>query len=274
MEGDSRFKLVINNSLLSRIFKQDAQLPSITALRLPRYAAFLSGFQYNIQHKKNEANKNADYLSRAPLPDTITDDNEDEIYIQSVEHISLARINYKSIVEEINKDEKLKQLQDDLKSGKIFDQNLSMVYGVVFRGKCIYISESLQKVVLADLKKTHSGITRIEGLARRYVYWPSLNADIETIVKSCRLCAENQRNPPEAELHPSKPAKSPFDRVHIDYAGPFQGYQFFILVDAYSKWPEIVPIVATPSSTTTMQILIHIFCRQRYPNVLVSNNTT
>ena len=269
-----KFILVTDNEPLSRIFKQDAQLPSITALRLLRYAVFLSGFQYEIRHKKGEANKNADYLSRAPLPETVTEDSENEIYVHSVDSISTSRINYKSIVEETGKDEKLKELRDNLQSGKIADENFSLLNGAIFRGQCVYVPESLRKAVLVDLHETHSGIVKMKGLARKYVYWPSLNSDIESLVKSCQVCAENQRNPPKAELHPWEPAEKPFDRVHIDYAGPFQGHHFFILVDAYSKWPEIVPISAAPTSTSTMRILSKIFCRQGYPNSLVSDNAS
>ncbi|CAH1395644.1 unnamed protein product [Nezara viridula] len=36
--------------------------------RLLRYASFLSGFDYTVKFKKGEENKNADCLSRVPVP--------------------------------------------------------------------------------------------------------------------------------------------------------------------------------------------------------------
>ena len=30
-----------------------------------------------------------------------------------------------------------------------------------------------------------------------------------------------------------------YDRVHVDFLGPFHGKTYFIVVDAYSKWPEV-----------------------------------
>ena len=31
-------------------------------------------------------------------------------------------------------------------------------------------------------------------------------------------------------------AKKPWSRVHVDYAGPFLGSMFLVIVDAHSKW--------------------------------------
>ena len=39
-------------------------------------------------------------------------------------------------------------------------------------------------------------------------------------------------------------------RMHVDYAGPFLGTMYFIMVDAFSKWPEIFKMMSTTSSGT------------------------
>ena len=39
-------------------------------------------------------------------------------------------------------------------------------------------------------------------------------------------------------------------RLHVDYAEPFQGEMFRVLVDAYSKWLEVHVIISTRSSAT------------------------
>ncbi len=39
-------------------------------------------------------------------------------------------------------------------------------------------------------------------------------------------------------------------RIHIDFAGPFLGKMFLIIVDAHSKWPEVVTMASTTSQVT------------------------
>ena len=65
-------------------------------------------------------------------------------------------------------------------------------------------------------------------------WWPAITNDIDELVKNCRNCEEN-RNDPKTISHPWEDAKHTFERVHIDYAGPFKGNYYFVLVDAYSK---------------------------------------
>lgn len=67
-----------------------------------------------------------------------------------------------------------------------------------------------------------------------------------------------------------KPDKA-WSRLHIDYAGPFQGKVFLILIDAYSKWPE-VKIMPNMSSTMLIKTLREIFAEQGLPDTVVSDN--
>ena len=58
-------------------------------------------------------------------------------------------------------------------------------------------------------------------------------------------------NPPTGPLHPWVWPDTPWKRIHVDFDGPFQGKMFFIVVDAHSKWPEVVAMSTTTSHTTT-----------------------
>ncbi|KYN02135.1 Uncharacterized protein K02A2.6, partial [Cyphomyrmex costatus] len=59
----------------------------------------------------------------------------------------------------------------------------------------------------------------------------------------------------------------------IDFAGPLNGEYYFVLVDAFSKWPEIVP-TQTITAQQTIEILQEIFARFGVPESLVSDNGT
>ena len=61
--------------------------------------------------------------------------------------------------------------------------------------------------------------------------------------------------------------------MHIDYAGPLNGQYYLIVVDSYSKWPEIFRC-KRPTSTTTIGVLNELFSRFGVPKAIVSDNGT
>jgi len=81
----------------------------------------------------------------------------------------------------------------------------------------------------------------------------------------------NPTPPPIAGTHPWIPAQKPWERIHVDYAGPVEGHMFFIVVDAYAKWPEIL-MTSTSTTSVTCNALRGLFARHGLPNVLVSDN--
>nr|XP_006813083.1 PREDICTED: uncharacterized protein K02A2.6-like [Saccoglossus kowalevskii] len=72
-------------------------------------------------------------------------------------------------------------------------------------------------------------------------------------------------------MHPWEYPKEPWDRVHIDFAGPFLNRMFLIVTDAYSKWMEVIPMVST-TSEATINKLRGLFSSQGLPTTLVSDN--
>ena len=89
----------------------------------------------------------------------------------------------------------------------------------------------------------------MKALARSYVWWLNINGRLEELAKACSGCQQNQKMPNKAPLHPWEWATAPWQRIHIDYAGPFQNSMFLVVVDAHSKWPEVIPVSSTTSSS-------------------------
>ncbi|KAK6764101.1 hypothetical protein RB195_024432 [Necator americanus] len=104
------------------------------------------------------------------------------------------------------------------------------------------IPNSLRHRVLSTLHKAHPGQTRVKMLARSFVYWPTMDSDIEILVKTCRRCAFVAKDSIKAELQSWRKPHQPWTRVHADFAGPMEGLYYPLIVDAYPKWPEIVQI--------------------------------
>ncbi len=135
----------------------------------------------------------------------------------------------------------------------------------------VIIPEKLQARVLKSLHKNHSGITRMKAIARSYFWWPGLDKAIEDLAKSCTACQAIQASPVVAPLHPWVWPETPWKRIHVDFAGPFMGKMFFIIVDAHSKWPEVVTMSAT-TSKHTIDALRSVFAHFGLPEQLVSDN--
>jgi hypothetical protein len=75
-----------------------------------------------------------------------------------------------------------------------------------------------------------------------------MNHDIEEMVRVCGTCAAAAAKKPfKTTLHSWSPATKPWERIHIDFAGPHLGMHFLIVVDAYSKYCEVISASNTTS---------------------------
>ena len=111
----------------------------------------------------------------------------------------------------------------------------------------------------------------MKALARSYIFWPGLDEDIETAVKKCPECQVNRKDPPAAPLHPWEWPSKPWFRVHADFAGPFLGKMFLILVDASTKWID-VHVMSGTSSESTIEKMEITFAALGLPVYLVTDN--
>ena len=111
----------------------------------------------------------------------------------------------------------------------------------------------------------------MKALAISHVWWPGLDSEIEQLVKLCVPCQENRDECAKGSSHVWEFASERWERVHADFAGPFMGKMFLVVVDSYSKWPIIVEMSSTSSSATRIE-LREMFACYGLPRVLVSDN--
>jgi hypothetical protein len=153
---------------------------------------------------------------------------------------------------------------------------ISVEDGCLLWGTRVIVPPKGRAQVLAVLHEAHPGISRTKSLARSYVWWPGLDQEIEEQVKQCGKCQQNQKAPAEAPLHPWEWPGQPWSQVHIDYAGPYKGEMFLVLIDSirsYSKWLEI-HVMKSTTSTATIEKLREIFAIHGLPKTVVSDNGT
>ena len=92
-------------------------------------------------------------------------------------------------------------------------------------------------------------------------------------MRQCEQCALAQKSPAHVPLQPWEWPSRPWARLHVDYARPFMGKMFLILICAHSKWMDVYTVpAATPHST--ISVLRTIFSSHGLPENLVSDNGT
>lgn len=270
---------------LIALFGEHRGIPAMYANRLQRWAAYLSSFNYVIQHIKGENNPVADCLSRVPRPVTTVS----EEYSGKGNYINFAvaseewPVNNKKIAEETRKDPVLmktieylktewpKTISAEMNPFHIRKEEITCEDGVLLWGHRVIIPESLRKRLLSELHGAHFGIVRMKSQARTWMYWPGLDQDIEKLCKSCLPCLQSRQDPAKAAETPWPVTNEPFQRVHVDYLGPIRGKMFLILTDAFTKWPEVYE-VRTMTAQELETKLRDCFSRFGIPKTLVSDN--
>lgn len=150
---------------------------------------------------------------------------------------------------------------------------LSVGDGCVLWGSRVVIPPQGRVLLLKLLLQSHPGMSRMKGLARSYVWWPKMDHDVENEVSRCAGCQSNRKSPPTVPLHPWEWPEKPWTRLHVDYAGPFLGNMFLVLIDSHSKWMDVYPM-NTSTSYATIEKLRQSFSVMGFPHMLLSDNAT
>ena len=143
--------------------------------------------------------------------------------------------------------------------------------GCLMWGSRVIIPPQGREFIVNELHKTHPGISRVKALARSYVWWPNMDKELENKVKHCGQCQVNRKAPPVAPLHPWEWPQEPWERLHLDYAGPFMDHMFLVIVDTHSKWVDKY-IVNQATSKATINKLRTSFATHGLPRVIVTDN--
>ena len=147
--------------------------------------------------------------------------------------------------------ESISSLPSDLKPFHKHHFNLSTFNGCLLLGLKVVIPKKYHLSVLKLLHKGYQGITRMKSLARLHVWWPTINTDNEQTVQSCSNCQETARDPVRVPLHQWDIPRDPRQRLHINFTG---GTMWLLLIDAYSKWPEVHAMSSTTAQATVQQL--------------------
>ena len=90
-----------------------------------------------------------------------------------------------------------------------------------------------------------------DGLACLQLDWKQIDEELDETTKHCFT--------------------GPWQSLHFNFAGPFQGQMFLIVVDAYSKYLDVIPM-STATSSGKIKALRRLFSTFRLPLHIVRDN--
>ncbi|XP_055633484.1 uncharacterized protein K02A2.6-like [Toxorhynchites rutilus septentrionalis] len=291
------FLLQTDHQTLLKVFGSKKGIPVYTANRLQCWALTLLLYDFNIQHVPTDKFGNADFLSRLMSSQRRPDVDyaiasvhvESEAKAVLDDTISNLPVTHQMILAETMKDAVLQQVvgfinnswpanakqitNPDVKKFFARRDGLQVDDECVMFGDRIVVPFRFRKRIIRQLHRGHPVMDRTKSLVRSYIYWPNIDDDVAQFVRQCRSCAEAAKSPTKATLESWPISARPWQRVHIDFAGPIDGYYYFVIVDAYSKWPEMFRSRSI-NTTATMDMLRETSSRFGNPESLVSDNGT
>lgn len=274
---------------LERIFGEHAEIPKMAVSRLTRWALTLSSYDYCIEYKPGKDNCVADMLSRLPLPNKVASeiecaDNKIVCQIRAI-HLENLALSKTSLRKKTLSDPILskiiaytqrgwpekKQLQPELIPFFEKRQEISHEENMLLWQNRIIVPATLRASVLAYMHEGHCGVVATKSIARMSVWWPKIDDDIEHLIATCVPCQQHRGKEPETPINPWNVAQGPWERIHIDFTGPYEGLQWFVVIDAFSRWVEIYPMKSA-TSHGVITFLRTLFARFGICRTIVSDN--
>ena len=243
-----KFTMVTDHKPLLAIFGSKKSLATLAAARLQRWAIFLMGYNYDLEFWPTGKHSNADGFSRLPRACAPGEEVELDLGATACNLVKLEALplSCKDLQAATAADSTLSTVRRYVRDGWPLEvtpglqpyykrkDGLSLDRGCLFWGTRVVIPAACRPQVMSELHMGHQGIVKMKGLARSHVWWPGLDQQVEDLVRSCGACQETRNKPPPAPLHPWPWAKLPWERIHLDFAGPFMGKMFLVVVDSHS----------------------------------------
>ena len=251
--------------------------------RLQRLMLKLQRWDIKMEWTKGKDLHIPDTLSRAYLKESKDDselDEEIECHVNAVlEELPVSQTMWKKIAAHTEADVVLQKVISCIANGWKKDcpnqyyhyrEELTVINGVVLKGRRIVVPKSLQQEMLEIIHEGHLGVEKCKRRARKVLYWLNMNNDIEELASRCETCnihQSSQTKEPIMQHHiPSKPwLKLGADLFNLN------GREYLLVIDYYSNYPEVA-LLEEISSKAVINKLKSIFSRHGIPSKLITDN--
>ena len=261
-------------------------------MRVDRHRLRLQPYDFTVIHEPGNLNP-CDYGSRHPISlDRYTPRAQQELAVCDdveihVNHIIAdclpEAITWEIMAKATNRDRALCKLKTAIWNGqlpaspemrpyeKVFEE-LSVARQLVMRGERIVAPESLRADLIQLAHAGHMGETKTKNYLRTKVWYPGMDSDVDTFIKTCLACTAAR---PGRQYEPVKSTplpEGPWKLLATDFKGPIEkNYYVMVVVDAYTRYVETA-IVGSTAAEEVIPAFDEILCRHGIPEEVVSDN--
>lgn len=223
-----KFRVVTDHKPL-----QNLNLKSRTDEELGDLANYLSQYDLEVVYRPGKQNSEADCLSRNPVLESISNEEEEEI---------LPTVNLLNIQEIKEAQKKVIKYESDVLKENVL---LRKIKG---KTKIILDMSSGEKLVRRIHKvQGHIGTKHVTNTIKNFYWFPKMNKIISEVCRHCEVCIRNKsrrtkRSGPMGHLGP---AREPHEIMSLDTVGGFGGRRstkkfLHILVDHFTRYAYIL----------------------------------
>lgn len=258
--------------------------------RIQRFLLRMQNYDINVTFRKGKEQILSDTLSRATEQNheekkTEIPNMEVEAFVDSVVKMlyaspeKLKEIKEKQVADatltklrsQISEwPENIKKVPKEIRQFWTNREDITECDGILLKGNQIIIPDSMKSEMLAVVHQGHLGIELSQNRAKTAIYWPGMLKQIEETVSSCGVCQKHRNAQQRETLQPHEIPDKPWIKVATDLFH-FNGKDFLLVSDYYSKYFEINQLKTTTSETVIQHLKI-IFARHGIPIYLVSDN--
>ena len=139
-----------------------------------------------------------------------------------------------------------------------YRDELSILDSLVLKETRITVPKQCREELLGKLHEGHFGVDRTKLRARDSVYWPSINKEIETLIRTCETCQENSKRNAKDPMLAREIPLNPWTLIETDLFS-LNDHTFLLVVDVTSRFP-VVRILNRKTSRLVINALKGIYC--------------